>query len=291
MKFRATLKDPAKIAAICKTASGFHKKVIIKLHEDRVRFITSTGLADGTQVWTSCRSENLFADLRLEASRENTIYIEVDDISLLFFAMRQCEQATTAAMKLARHENTQLLRVMYQHRHTLHDVSQDIPIHVLGESEISAIVAPPLERDVVQVVLPNLSEISLFTEKVRSSAHGALLTFAAARAVPGGPTSTNLFTITANTFTATFSLQYQGVEMPAIAPPETRDDEDEGVAETRNVAAVTIDARRFHRFLGVREVNPIRVVAHLVEERALVLSAYAVGETNLVYYIPASVAH
>lgn len=304
MKFKAVIKDSRTFAAVCRSSQSFQKRCIIKLQEDRVRFITSTGVTDGTQIWTSCRVSTLFSEFRIESSRQNIIFIEVPDMSILSYALKNCERALNPTLKLARSDQgASLLKLSYQHSVTHHDASYDIPIRVLGDADIDGIVAPPLERDVLQVVLPNLSETALFLEKARAATQGSMLTFTLQRGQPGRGGSS--LTLTTHTMTASFSLQYQNVDIPSSTKDgrkrgrEEHDgdeaglhdvEEEEADADELQSSTVSIDAKRFVRFLSVREVNPVKVVAHLVNQRAVVLSAYASGETNLVYYIPAMAA-
>jgi hypothetical protein len=288
MKFKASVRDPRTLAAVCHTSRGFQKKCIIKLHMQKLRFISSTTASDGSQAWTSCRTDSLLSEIRLESRNDNTIYFEVLDVGQLLQGLRCAERSSNVSMKLAKIDTRQVLKLTMQAQAAgSHDVSHDTAIRILSEVEIEAIVAPPLEHAVLQVALPSLSDVAAFVEKTRAA--GCLEVTFAAKIDLASPSSNSLV-ISGDTFTASSSIRYSGVEhvpRPKHRPvPEDGEGGPEENEEELLEASVTVDIKKFGRFLAVKEVAPQRIILHLVPEKAVVLSAYAAGDTNLVFYIP-----
>jgi hypothetical protein len=292
MKFKAGIRDAKTFTGICSTHRSFHKRTIVKLHPHRIRFITSTPFSDGSQVWTSCRTDSLFADSIIESKNDNAVYVEITDLAQVLQSMRSAEKSCNVVMKLAKVDVRQLLKVSMQHLQTHHDISFDIAVRVLTETEIQNIVAPPLEDRVLHVELPSLAELSVFVERVRSA--GCLvIQIDAEVAVPvrgpvpskGAVTQCNL-TWKADSTHACFSAKYQGLLLAPSGASAHGEDEEDLEEEPLRTASVMIDAKKIQRVLNVRGVCPTKVIAHIVPGKALVLSAYAVGDTNLVVYLP-----
>jgi hypothetical protein len=124
----------------------------------------------------------------------------------------------------------------------------------------------PIADSVTRVVLPSLEELSVFIDRVKASSDA--VSFTANR-------STSVFTLSASSLLMSNTMYYRQVEVV------------QGEAAPSGDLTVTVDIRKIAKFLSVKEVNPARIVVHLVESRALVLSSYALGDTNLVFYIPA----
>jgi hypothetical protein len=283
MKFKAAVRDPKTLSSVCHSQRMISKKTIIKFHPSRVRFISSTNtVTDGTQVWSSCRTDNLFGDYVIESKNDNAIYVEIIDLAQLMQALKCAEHGVNVTMKLAKVDTRQMIKLSMQTLQEQHDVSHDVPVRVLTEIEANNIVAPALEDRVLQVVLPPLHELLTFVDRVRNAGCGSL-TF---RAVITSPDPVNAQTcrllISADTLHSNFEMTYPNTEM-IHRQAEDRDDE---VPPPLTEASVTVDIKKFGRFLSVRGVCPSKVIAHLVDDKALVLSAYAVGETNLVFFIP-----
>ena len=287
MKFKATVRDTRTLSAVCHTSRSFQKKCIIKLHPQKLRFICSTTASDGSQAWTSCRTEALLSDIRLESRNDNTIFFEVLDMNQLLQGLKCAERSHNVCMKLAKIDTRQVLKLTMQAQAaSTHDVSHDTAIRILSEADIDAIVAPPLESNVLQIALPSLGDIALFIDKLKL-AGCAEMTFSAKVSLESP--STNSLVVSADTFTASYSIRYENVEHIMRNKKRDAADDDDGGGDEEELleGSVTVEIKKFCRFLAVREVSPQRIIFHLVPERAAVLSAYAAGDTNLVFYIPA----
>lgn len=210
----------------------------------------------------------------------------------------------------------------------LPDLSYDVPIRILSDAEIERMQAPPLEDDHVQVVVPNLFELATFVDKIKSSACDSITFSAQAfsselsrddehggdragykRGRSSGTVGPQLatFHVLADNYLASFSLMYDAVEM--IPRPRDREGEGEedgveeeeggsarrrphstnGVDDECSAATVSVEVKKFARFFSaVREITPTRMSLYLVDQRALVLSVQASGNTTMVAYIPAT---
>jgi hypothetical protein len=231
----------------------------------------------------------MLGDTILESRNDNTIYCEIIDVGQLLQAARCGERSRNVTMKLAKTQNQQLLKVSMQSSETRHDVAHDVLVKVLSEAEVQEIVAPPVDDDqVLPLVLPPLGEMSAFVERCRS-AGCALITFrgkAALSPVNEPPPKSNLLVITSESPEASFAATYAGVERVARVR-QANDDADDRASAIES--SVTVEARKFYRFFSVKEVNPRKVVVHIVHHKALVLSAFAYAETSVVFYIPAQI--
>jgi hypothetical protein len=286
MKFKAAVRDPKTLSSVCHSQKMISKKAIIKFHPSRIRFISSTNtVTDGTQVWSSCRTEQLFGDHVIESKNDNAIYVEIVDLGQLLQALKCAEHGSNVTMKLAKVDTRQLIKLSMQTLMEQHDVSLDVPVRVLSELEANNIVAPALEDRVLQVVLPPLHELTSFVDRVRNAGSGSL-TFRAV--ITGDPehASTCRLLVSSETLHSTFQMVYAAAELVRRAPPPRTDDNDEACDSPLSEASVTVDIKKFGRFLSVRGVCPTKVIAHIVDDKALVLSAYAIGDTNLVFYVP-----
>ena len=163
MKFKATVRDTRTLAAVCHTCRSFQKKCIVKLHPTKIRFVCSTTIADGCQAWTSCRTESILSDVRLESRNDNAIYMEILDSSSLIQGLRCAERSSNCIIKLAKIDTRQVLKLTMQSlAATSHDISHDTNVRILSEADMDALQAPPLESNVLQVGLPSLIDITVF---------------------------------------------------------------------------------------------------------------------------------
>ena len=309
MKFRATLRDARAFLTICVVLRSFSRKALLRLHPDQIRVIAlpSDG-GDGAQLWCSCRSASLFSDLRIESKADNAIFCEIPDVSQLVFALKACEKNTAVVMKLAKIDGRQLLSISMQSIAMGHDTVHEVPIRVLTEAEIARIAAPPIESDVAEIFFPPLSDVTAFIDCAKL-AQCASVTIRLEPLLPqhrgggadvsGGGAAAGLdplmvdgttdatrngghaapttaaMTLSSEGVTSQLEMHYHCLSAPGHAPlPEFAVD-------------VTVDLKRLSRFLAVKDGAPSSVTAHLAHRRALVLSAFAPGEINLVYYIPA----
>ncbi|CUE73943.1 Hypothetical protein, putative [Bodo saltans] len=143
MKFKAAVRDPKTLSSVCHSQKMISKKAIIKLHPSRIRFISTTNsVTDGTQVWSSCRTEQLFGDHVIESKNDNSIYVEIVDLGQLLQALKCAEHGSNVTMKLAKVDTRQLMKLSMQTLLERHDVSLDVPVRVLTELEANNIVAP-----------------------------------------------------------------------------------------------------------------------------------------------------
>ena len=371
MKFKATVRDAKTLAAVASTLKGFSKKVTLKLHPTRLRLIscpsTAAAASHSCQVWSSCHTAAMLVDARIESkSHDGSIYCDLPDVTPLIHALRSCERAAGGAtLKLTKVGPRPVLSLSMQHAGMGHDIMHDVPVRVLAEAEVaSLIVAPALERVLVQVTLPHLTDVAAFVDRVRQVGGADTLTFAvrvgtvarrkavhelalvihrrlarlgllpvgsplhfpsssssAVAAAGGGGESASLLSLSADGMTLSLSMGYhdvdasvtiQGVSDETAAPQGEEDlAEDDAawldlgraeeapyrldavrLAENRvpTSVSVAVDVKKIVRFLSVKDVTPIKVVAHVVADRALVLSAHAVGDTNLVFFIPATIS-
>lgn len=282
MKFKAHVRDPRSLAAICSTSKAFNRRCIVKLHSQRLRFISNHMNRDGSQVWTSCRSDAFLGEMRIESRRDNEIFLEISDISQIITALKCAETASNVVMRLAKADNEEFLRFTMHNRATHHDISHDVIVRVLTEAELSTVVAPPLESKLLQVYLPSLPDIASFVEKVRNNGC-THITFTVtilesdASDDPNRPQMATL-TLVADSFVTSFVLHYPSVE---TGPAHSRDN-------PLRKSAATVEAKLLSKFISVKEVAPLRMVAHVVDSRAIVISAFSSGDTNVVYYMPAT---
>lgn len=291
MKFRATMRDARTLLGVCNTIRSFAKRCILKLHASQIRIIAVPSDGDDAQLWTSCRTDTLFVDVRIEAKSSNAIYCEVPDVAQLVFALRSCDRASAIVVKLAKVDHRQLLTLSMQGAGGGHDTVHEVAIRVLTDAEIARITAPPLEADVAEVFFPPLADVAILLDAVRASACTTVklrlqsesgggqrddLLLSAAPATGGGPTERRTMIIGSEGNTIDFSATFANIHAPPSAAPLTAPVE------------VAVDLKRLSKFLTVRDLTPTSVTAHMAHRRALVLSAFAHGDTNIVFYLPAT---
>ncbi|CBZ34229.1 hypothetical protein, conserved [Leishmania donovani] len=331
MRFKATLKDAKGLLGVLQVCRSIQRDCIVRLQSERIRFFSNTNAADGVQVWMRCQSSFLFSDMVCDSGYdEHSITCEVLDLAQLIHIVKQAEarershQGTTSRvqMRLARNGRYPLWRVAMQGLSGQPDVSFDVPLRILGDREIQSLSPPPLEKQHLQILVPDMLELTTFIDKLKNTAADSV-TFSARVLMPptprrgaedgeaedadGGaevrrgvkrprvkdtlPLASLL--IYAEHFMARFSLKYEAVEL--VEHPE-REDDDEGddddgdaVNDVR-IATVMVETRKFARFFSaVKELDPMKMSMYLVDRRALVLSVFAVGNTAMVAYIPARV--
>ena len=324
MKFKAALHNCRQLNVVCNTIKQFLRCAVIKLDPTRMRFIATAGPAggrshvDGAQVWCALNTSAFFSDLRLESrSNGGSIYLDVPDIRPLSFALKACEKASgPVIMKLAQHGDRQLLTLSMNHAQTGHDALHEVPIRVMTESEVQAIAMPPMETDAVSVRMPPLHEVSAVAERMRmaGASHVELsLTYCPSndRCAPPHPPgvfpadargsyghdddhdhdATPQVTKIALTLTADAHAMVIAVRWSELLHRPQADDSGAALQRSALPVTVTVDVRRFCRFFTVRDIVPIDITAHVVNQRALVLSVYADGDTNFVFYLPALLVH
>eukprot|EP00744_Colponema_vietnamica_P015955 GILI01022369.1.p1 GENE.GILI01022369.1~~GILI01022369.1.p1 ORF type:complete len:282 (-),score=40.64 GILI01022369.1:62-907(-) len=277
MKFKTHVKDPRTLAAICATSKALNKRCILKLHAQRLRFISNNASRDGSQVWTSCKTDAFLGDMKIESRRDNEIFLEVPDLTQIISALKCAEASSNVLMRLAKADNAEFLRFTMHNRASHHDISHDVIVRVLTEAELSSVVAPPLESRLLQVYLPSLQDVASFVDKVRNN--GCVHITVTVTLLPlASDNQTQMATLTfvADSFVSSFVLHYPSVE---IGPAHRQDN-------ALQKASCTIETKLLAKFVTVKEVAPMRMVAHVVDGKALVISAFAAGDTNIVYYMP-----
>ncbi|RNC54681.1 HUS1 checkpoint protein [Trypanosoma cruzi] len=301
MKFKATVRDQRTLASACQACRGIQRRCVIKLHPTRIRFFTSTQFADGMQVWAGCRTQAIFSDFQSQSQlQENAIFCEVVDISQLFYIMRQAERCPNVTIKLTKNAARRpALRVSMQGVRPHLDISHDVPLRVLSELEVRHISAPLLESEVVQIVLPCLAELSRFVDKVRSTSCDCMTFTVRDNERADGAAATNCtLVVLAECFLASFALKYSSVQKCEREGDNDADFDGEGDSNGGDnlkhrddtsiaYASVSVEVRRFARFLAIKEATPLQVVLHLVDGEAVVLSVFASVGTTLVGYMPA----
>lgn len=249
MKFKATLEDPKGLFGVLQVCRSIRRGCIIRLQEKRTRFFTNVEVTDGVQVWVGCRTDYLFTDFRLDSSyKEHSITCEVLDLNQLYHVIKQAEarerhhsKAYQTVIRLARTGSQPLLKLSMQGVQGQPDLSYDVPVRILSDREIESMSAPPLEDDRVQVVVPNLTELTTFIDKLKSTSCDSV-TFAAqgkpivlltgghkrGRGSTGSDSSVPLMAtlvIHAEHFLGSFSLKYDAVELlpqPRTTPHRSR---------------------------------------------------------------------
>ncbi|RNC33052.1 HUS1 checkpoint protein, partial [Trypanosoma cruzi] len=104
--------------------------------------------------------------------------------------------------------------------------------------------------------------------------------------------------VLAECFLASFALKYSSVQKCEREGENDADFDGEGDGNggdnlkhrddtSMAYASVSVEVRRFARFLAIKEATPLQVVLHLVDGKAVVLSVFASGGTTLVGYMPA----
>lgn len=277
MKFKACIKDPKTFAAVCNTTKTFQRKCIVKFDPKCIRIIAQTGISDGSQLWTRLHTEATLADVRLESRQGNGIWCEIPDAAQLVSALRCSERCTNVIIRLAKADQRQLLKLSMQSAATNHDITHEVATRVLTEAEVATIVPMALADEHLQVFLPYFADVGLFADRAKNAGCGTISFFAttgSGAGVDGGGAAPTL-TISAESTTVAFAAQYTDV---SVANADTA---------TLSEAAVTVDLKKFCRFLGVKELCPDQIIFHIVPNQALVISAHGQGDSSLVYYIPA----
>ncbi|EPY24582.1 HUS1 checkpoint protein [Strigomonas culicis] len=278
-------------------------------------------MTEGAQVWIGCKTNYVFSDFRVDSSlQDKSITCEILDMNQLFHALKQADtherhhgRQYRTEVRLKQQGNRPLLKFTMGGGMGQPDLSFNVFIRILCEKEIESIIAPPLDDNNLQIVVPNLQELMVFVERLKNtsctnivfrcqtnlSEEDDLLNGHGKRPRPstegdGGSGHTATFVVYAEHFLASFCLKYENVER--VMPRRSEEDEDEEEPEQRNNVldqhvSVTVEMKQFARFFAaVGDVNPLRMSMYLVDQRALVLSVHANnGNTTMVAYIPAMV--
>ncbi|CAM36539.1 conserved hypothetical protein [Leishmania braziliensis MHOM/BR/75/M2904] len=321
MRFKATLKDAKGLLGVLQVCRSSQRDCIVRLQSERIRFFSNTNAADGVQVWMRCPSSFLFSEMICDSGyEEHSITCEVLDLAQLIHIVKQVEArershqgtASRVQVRLARNGRCPLWRVAMQGLPGQPDVSFDVPLRILGDREIKSLSPPPLERQHLQILVPDMLELTTFIDKLKNTAADSV-TFSARVLTPrlgadggdGGagaclgvkrPRARDILPLAslrifAEHFMARFSLKYEAVEL--IEQPERDDDggdedDDGGAVGGISEATVVVETRKFARFFSaVKELDPMKISMYLMDQRALVLSVFAAGNTAMVAYIPA----
>ena len=295
MKFRAIVKDCKTFATVCNAIKSFLKNAVLKLHKTKMRLVAcpSGGAAsDGAQVWCSFPTAGVLTDVRLEVKTNDAIHLEIPDLGQLVFALRECaKSAAPVIMKLTGGTGARQL-VQLATTTGGSDLVYEVPVRVVSDGEMASLIMPAIESGVVNVELPSLDVVMAFADRMRGLGATQLTVQLtpnpdALRAGGGGDDGaaagdvpTVGLTLTAKAPDMESEIEYKAV--PLIASVAGDDDG----PPTRPVV-VSVDLRKFGRCCLVQQLTPTRIWAHLVHERVFVLSAFAGGDTNFVFYLPA----
>jgi hypothetical protein len=247
-------------------------------------------------VWSTTDATQSFSAVVLETRRQGKegaeIYCELPNVALILAVLKATEGANNITVKLAKVDDHEVLRFGMQTVtvHGRHDASHDVAVRVMSDLEVSQITAPPLDPNLLRVYLPSLQDLSAFTNKVRGAGCGSV-TVTVVRGVGNDKTT---LCMGAESSVCAYTLHYDDAEMAEAPGGDGRQSgskrpREEGVEEEEDTlprATATIDIRSLSRFISVKDLCPTRIVLHVVHDKALVLSAYAIGNTNVVYFIP-----
>ncbi|TPP51391.1 Hus1-like family protein [Leishmania donovani] len=195
MRFKATLKDAKGLLGVLQVCRSIQRDCIVRLQSERIRFFSNTNAADGVQVWMRCQSSFLFSDMVCDSGYdEHSITCEVLDLAQLIHIVKQAEarershQGTTSRvqMRLARNGRYPLWRVAMQGLSGQPDVSFDVPLRILGDREIQSLSPPPLEKQHLQILVPDMLELTTFIDKLKNTAADSV-TFSARVLMPPTP--------------------------------------------------------------------------------------------------------
>jgi hypothetical protein len=194
MRFKAALNDAKGLLGALQVCRSIQRDCIIRLHPERTRIFSNITVADGVQVWIGCQSSVLFSDMICNSSNaEQSITCEVLDLTQLIHIVKQAEvrerarpSASQVLMRLTKAGNRPLLKVSMDGLSGQPDLSFDVPLRILTDRDIQGMAPPPLEKERLQIIVPDILELTTFIDKLKNTAADSV-TFSARVLTPAGP--------------------------------------------------------------------------------------------------------
>ena len=178
MRFKATLNDARGLLGALQVCRSIQRDCVIRLHPERTRIFSNITVADSVQVWLGCKSSVLFSDMICNSSNEEqSITCEVLDLAQLIHIVKQAEvrerahpSAAQVLMRLTKSGKRPLLKVSMDGLSGQPDLCFDVPLRILTDRDIQGMSLPSLEKRRLQILVPDIMELTTFIDKLKNTA-------------------------------------------------------------------------------------------------------------------------
>ena len=299
MRFRANVTNVALFLRLCGALGKIEKNCVLQLAPRSVRFVLTTAMSDGMELWAGMNADTLFDAVVIDSlapDKSITLKIALDALEK---ALRSGQAAQRFTVRLKKHAGVPVLSFFAEVQSPFPvAVCQDVPVTVLPSSFMRGVTEPALPNPDVYIYLPPVKALHSAVEHLRNVAENAVLS-----ATMGGEFSVGVDTTTA-AVVATFSgLQRPDVSLPPSAAQHectggSSNSSGEATPVSGDAAAASQSCRharakvsiaKLHRFLQCHQVQPNNVICCIVEGRSVVFHA-VLDDLYMTYYLPVLVS-
>jgi len=269
MRFKAKVSNVGLLNRIIQSVEKVHKECVIHLAPKTVKFILTTDVADGVQVFAGVNVNTLFEGYSIESLNNNEIAFTLN-LENLIRTLKSAESAQDTNVKLTKKNGIPYLEfnITIQSIHSM-NIVQDLPVKLMSAAQLNNYVEPHLGDPEVHIMMPPLRNLRPVVEKMKTLSEHLYL-----KANMGG-----VLKVTADSNSITVETTYENLEHPHIEGREPPP------ADPSIVCEVKVDIKKFVRFLHVYLIAPHNVILCLVKGKAVVLHVL-LDDLYLTYYIP-----
>eukprot|EP01080_Neovahlkampfia_damariscottae_P003157 gene3157-5473_t len=271
MKLKTKLTNPQLLTKILQVHEKANEQCHFRFSQKLMFFITKTEYQDGTQIWSRIKTKALFSDFRIESTMDNEIWV-ILDLKNILSALKTYSKAQSIIVKLSKKNGVAFLTLEITVNNA--NITQDIPLQVLGKDEVKDIEEPSLPLPTISITMPNLKDLKSIIDKMKGLNDRLMLT----------ATLANTLNFSIESQFVNVSTFYKSLDHPITSQqsgsnrqPFQRDN------ETRAVAKV--DIKKFWRFLFSHGLGTNEIICSIIEDRAVVMKI-TLDELDMHYYIP-----
>lgn len=296
MRFRGQVTNVALFLRLCGALCKIEKTCVLQLAPKAVRFVLTTAVSDGMELWAGMGINTLFDNVTIDSLAEDksiTLKIALDSLEK---ALKSGQAAQRFVAKLKKRDGCPVLSFVaeVQTPYAL-TVCQDVPVTVLPSSFMRGVAEPTLPNPDVYIFLPQVKVLRNVVEHMKNVADNVTL-------------SANMcgeFSVGVDTNTVAIVTTFSGLQHPDIAlnpsavssgtstSTPSSSSESTGSNPTTPMVAVPRDRQarakvnitKMYRFLQCYLVQPHNVICCIVEGRSVVFHAI-LDDLYLTYYLP-----
>ncbi|KAL9646507.1 hypothetical protein ABK040_006566 [Willaertia magna] len=291
MRFKAKVINEKTFANIVQTLEKVDKKGVIRLHKERIEFISQQFENEEIQVFAKIPTSLIFSEFRIQSKSNNEIYLEVQ-LKNLAKALKTANNALMVIVKLTKKHQIGYLSFEIRTRVTkgkdsnsIVTIVQDVPIRIILQDEVQNRLVEPdfsgITQEPLQIGLPKLKDMKSVVDKMKSSTKhegGSNIN------VDISASPTGQFRLVVNSTLVSIRTIYKNLNVKSMGSREPQ-------ANEIYTSDITVKLKALGRFLFAYLVNPVDVDCIFIDNTALVMDvSIETTEQNrgyLTYYIPA----
>jgi len=263
MRFRGRLVDIGCIqhfTRVLSTISKIVKECALRLTLTKMYFILCEGVANGgVSIWCEMAQAHFFSEYNLDGLSDefNEIYLEVMPDTLVR-CLKSAQNAKSVKIKLTKRHTAcltfEIELATLSNRSRI--VTHDVPVKVIPQRRWDEFEEPQMPDFDVSLYMPQLKIVRNVVDRMKNLDHN--LNILANRK--------GELVLKVDTNMAVIATYFRDLDQPPWGNKDSSCNESTNSDDTEYFSAI-IDVKKFAQFLIGQQVNPLKVVCNIVDEK------------------------